>query len=439
MGFVLSGILVLSGAMKLRIFIIISSGFMAGLTILAGKEFDSVDWALGGLRGQVVAPATDKYPFQTEGTTVKLIDGTLVHAFNLRFGEEDMSNWHAHYARTVIGKVESKDGGKTWSEPEVMFESNTGINASHPAIRRLPNGELGATYQRINTKPVDQWDRKNWLNSLTNSDKIFRYSKDEGKTWSKEILISPPTGYWTSGHDRLLVHSSGRLIQPLHTQVNFDIGRHDVVATKVAWSDNYGRTWHLGKQLLEVRKLATGYTNIRISNFHEVAIAERADGSIYMIGRTSAGRLYQSESFDRGETWTTPNPTDLYSSEAPPNIERIPGSDDILLLWNSQSVFNTNSALGHRLTLASMITSDGGKSWKHYREFITIPAYKIGSKNFSQNGVSYPSIFFDEGWAHIGYWGRATIEGKTYDQQYMAAVPISYFYSLEEHDPTSVD
>ena len=106
----------------------------------AGKDFDPVDWALGGLRGQVIAPSTDKNPFQTEGTTIKLKDGTLVHAFNLRFGEEDMSNWHAHYARTVIGKVESRDGGRTWSEPEVMFESNTGINASHPAIRRLPNG-----------------------------------------------------------------------------------------------------------------------------------------------------------------------------------------------------------------------------------------------------------------------------------------------------------
>lgn len=413
----------------------INSWGLAGAT----EDFDPVDWALGGLRGQVIAPSTNQYPFQSEGTTVKLKDGTLVHAFNLRFGEEDMSNWHAHYARTVIGKVESRDGGKTWSEPEVMFESNTGINASHPALRRLANGELGATYQRINTKPIDQWDSENWLKSLTNADKIFRYSKDEGKTWSKEILISPPTGYWTSGHDRLLVHSNGRLIQPLHTQVNFDKGIHNVVATKVAWSDDHGRTWHLGEQLLEVRKLATGYRNIRVSNFHEVAIAERADGSIYMIGRTSAGRLYQSESFDRGETWTTPNPTELYSPEAPPNIERIPGSDDILLIWNSQSVYNTHSHLGQRLTLASMISSDGGKTWGSYREFITVPAYEIGAESFNRNGVSYPSIFFDEGWAHIGYWGRAWIDGRSYDQQYMAAVPISFFYSLKEHDPKSVD
>ena len=88
-----------------------------------------------------------------------------------------------------------------------------------------------------------------------------------------------------------------------------------------------------------------------------------------------------------------------------------------------------------------MITSDGGETWRHYREFITIPAHEIGLENpgHGKNRVCYPSIFFDEGWAHIGYWARAWIDGKSYDQQYMAAVPISYFYSLEEHDPKSVD
>ena len=159
--------------------------------LAAHAAFDPVSWKLGGLRGVVVGPASDQHPFQSEGTTVKLKDDTLLHAFNLRFGEKDMSNWHPHYARTVIAKVLSRDSGKTWSEPEVMFESNTGINASHPAIRRLPNGELGATYQRINTKPVEQWDRQNWIRSVLNADKIFRYSGDDGKTWSKEIPISP--------------------------------------------------------------------------------------------------------------------------------------------------------------------------------------------------------------------------------------------------------
>lgn len=230
--------------------------------LLAGPlaaAFDPVSWKLGGLRGTLVGPASDEYPFQSEGTTVKLKDGTLLHAFNLRFGEKDMSQWHAHYARTVIAKVLSRDGGRTWSEPAVMFESNTGINASHPAIRRLPNGELGATYQRINTKPVEQWDHEQWLRSLTNADKIFRYSSDEGRTWSPEILISPAAGYWTSAHDRLLVHSSGRLIQPLHCNRGFAEARSDDVATKVVWSDDNGRTWQLGGQWLEVTDLAPNH------------------------------------------------------------------------------------------------------------------------------------------------------------------------------------
>src|SRR4051812_36276174 len=74
---------------------------------------DPVSWKLGGLRGSVVGPASDENPFQSEGTTVKLKDGTLLHAFNLRFGEKDMSQWHPHYARTVIAKVLSHDGGRT--------------------------------------------------------------------------------------------------------------------------------------------------------------------------------------------------------------------------------------------------------------------------------------------------------------------------------------
>jgi hypothetical protein len=404
------------------------------------REFDPVSWKLGGLRGVVVGPATREHPFQSEGTTEKLKDGSLIHVFNLRFGEEDMSNWHNHYARTVIAKVVSTDGGKTWSEPEVMFESNTGNNASHPALRRLPNGELGATYQRINTKPVEEWDSKEWIQTVKNADKIFRYSRDEGKTWSPEILISPPTGYWTSAHDRLLVHSSGRLLQPLHSNRDFFQGRSDNVATKVAWSDDHGRTWQLGADWLAVDDIAPGYTGRYHSNFHEVAIAERADGSVFMIGRTSAGRLYWCESRDRGETWTKPAPSPLLSPESPPNVARMPDSDDLLVIWNSQAVTNQNTHLGHRLTLASAVSRDGGYTWGDYREIITIPPNPPDlHRVFGHDAVCYPSIFLDGGLTYIGYWARARIDGQQYDQQYMMVLPVSFFTALRDsHQPEQI-
>lgn len=405
--------------------------------LAAHAAFDPVSWKLGGLRGVVVGPASDQHPFQSEGTTVKLKDDTLLHAFNLRFGEKDMSNWHPHYARTVIAKVLSRDSGKTWSEPEVMFESNTGINASHPAIRRLPNGELGATYQRINTKPVEQWDRQNWIRSVLNADKIFRYSGDDGKTWSKEIPISPSTGYWTSAHDRLLVLSNGRLLQPLHSNLDFAAGRSDRVATKVARSDDQGRTWQLSAGWLEVTDLAPNYIGNYKSNFHEVAIAERADNSVFMLGRTSAGRLYGSESRDRGETWTKPAPSALLSPESPANLARLPGSDDLLVIWNSQCITNLNTHLGQRLTLASAVSSDGGHSWHDYREIITIPPNETNiSRGFGTDRVCYPSIFFDEGLTYIGYWAAARVNGVQYDQQYMMVLPVSFFTALRDtHRP----
>ncbi len=416
--------------------------FLALLALLTAPlaAFDPVSWKLGGLRGVVVGPATDDHPFQSEGSTVKLTDGTLLHAFNLRFGEKDMSQWHAHYARTVIAQVKSRDGGRTWSPPAVLFESNTGINASHVAIRRLPNGELGATYQRINTKPVDQWDRKNWIRSLTNADKIFRYSSDEGKTWSAEILVSPPSGYWTSAHDRLLVHSSGRLIQPLHCNRGFAEGRSDDVATKVAWSDDNGRNWKLGTRWLEVNDLAPNYRGRYKSNFHEVAVAERGDGSLFMIGRTSAGRLYWSESRDRGETWTKPVPSPLLSPESPAYVARLPDSDDLLVIWNSQGVTNANTMLGQRLTLASAVSTDGGHTWGDYREIITIPPNDAAPQSgFGPDRVCYPSIFFDSGLTYIGYWAGARVGGKQYDQQYVMVLPTSFFTALRgNHQPQSI-
>lgn len=409
-----------------------------------GPSFDPVSWKLGGLRGTLVGPATAEHPFQSEGTTVRLKDGTLLHAFNLRFGEKDMSQWHAHYARTVIAKVLSTDQGRTWSAPEVLFESNTGINASHPAIRRLPNGELGATYQRINTLPADRWDRTNWILSVTSADKIFRHSNDEGKTWSEEILISPSSGYWTSAHDRLLVHSSGRLIQPLHNNRNFGRSQADCqtdrVETKVAWSDDNGRTWHLSADWLAVTDLAPGYTGRFESNFHEVAIAERKDGSLFMIGRTSAGRLYSSESGDRGETWTKPAPTPLLSPEAPANVARLPDSDDLLVMWNSQCVTTYSNMLGQRLTLASAVSSDGGQTWGDYREVITIPPNETNPRHgFGPDRVCYPSIFFDSGLAYIGYWASARVDGKQYNQQYMMVLPVTFFTALRgTHDPETI-
>ncbi len=393
-------------------------------------EFDSVAWVLGGLRGIAVGPADDEHPFQSEGTTVKLKDATLWHAFNQRSRIPDMKRFHAHYVPTVIAKVESKDGGRSWSAPETLFESNTGMNASHPAIRRLPNGQLGATYQRIDTVSVEEMNRSDWLSSVRTANKIFRYSTDEGKTWSDEIVISPTGGYWTSAHDRLLVLSSGRLIQPLHTHPD----KHpDISLTKVARSDDNGLTWQLGEQFLEVTDLIPGYRGHLKSNFHEVAVAERANGSLFMIGRTSAGWLYTCESNDQGETWARPKRSALPSAATPANVVTVPGSDDLLLIWNRCCVDNRHTMNGHRLTLSSAISEDDGLTWKYVRDIESIAPPDPPSETGLQVKVCYPSILIDEERVYLGYWAGALVDGVPRDQQYMAVLPLSWFYAMRDY------
>ena len=73
-------------------------------------------------------------------------------------------------------KTLSKDGGLTWSDPEVVFQSDE-VNLCEPGCIRSPDGKTMAVLLRENAR------RKN-------SHVIF--SKDEGKTWSepREVPLS---------------------------------------------------------------------------------------------------------------------------------------------------------------------------------------------------------------------------------------------------------
>lgn len=384
-------------------------------------DHGAVAYNMGGLRGSVVGPASAKHPYQSEGTTIRLKDGSIMHAFNLRAQPEAGQKWHAHYVPTQIAYALTKDKGRTWSSPQVLLNSPT-RTASHPALVRLPNGDLGITYNRIAGE--------------MEATKVFRSSKDEGKTWSDETLISPAQGYWTSAHDRLVAHSSGRLIQPLH---NKEILKPEKMVTRVAWSDDNGKTWQMGKQALvvpiTVPEFKANHGQSRGDGFWEVSIAERADKSLYMIGRTRTGYLYESISTNKGETWAEPKRTQLVSNEAPAFVARVPGTNDLLLVWNSCCIDPKHWGLGLRLTLSAVISSDGGKTWGYRREVASVAPQGPGGSN--DDGVAYPSIYIDDGLVYLGYFARMRGAyqggGGGGGPQLVATLPLSWFYAERDH------
>jgi sialidase-1 len=375
-------------------------------------ESASLGDRLGGVRGLVIGPVTTEHPRSGEGSTIRLGDGRLLHAFSRHRAGDDRNP--DMWPGSIVFRY-SSDNGKSWSEPEVTFKNPSGRTAMQPSFARMPNGTLGVTYSLIE--------------NLSTARKVFRYSRDEARTWSPEVVISPEDGYWTGAHDRMLVLSTGRVLYPLHTKLTV---QPETLATRVAYSDDSGQTWKLSETTLTVKQVLAASEAQRRgrSGMHEASIAERADGSLLLIGRTYAGVLYQSSSTDQGATWTDPAPTTLPSGAAPGRLQRVPGSNDLLVIWNSCCVDKDDGAHGHRLTLSSAISTDGGGTWKWQRHLVEITP---GTKD-SPHWVDYPAIYIDSGSAYLSY---RLVAGKglpTLMEQRAVTLPVSWFYARRDFE-----
>lgn len=384
---------------------------LLSLPVLAADE---VTRRLGGMRGAVIGRASADVAKNGEGSTIRLKDGRLLHAFSRHMRPKEGS---ANYANSdlwpaVIARIESRDGGLTWSEPVVMFTSSIGENAMQPSFARMANGELGVSYSQIN--------------SLTSAEKVFRYSSDEGKTWSKEIMISPKGQYWTSAHDRMIVLQSGRVLLTTHHKL---AAKPEHIITQISYSDDHGRTWKQSRQQVDGPEPVPGFLTKHGARFRqgfwEASVVERKDGSLFMIGRTYGGWLYHCESRDGGLTWSKPAPTALMSSAAPGRIERIPGSDHILVIWNSCCLDPEHGLLGQRLVLSAAISEDGGRSWKWKRDIESVSP---------GNSVEYPTINIYDGQVYLTYRAQAAVGGNQLQmQEYLSILPVEWFYAERDH------
>lgn len=372
---------------------------------------DKLAPALGGLRGKLLTPVSEGYARNGMGSTIRLKDGRLMHLVQ-RYRSRDgvfPDHWPGD-----IAVLYSSDEGLTWTSPKVMF-SGDGFSAAQPGLARMKTGEIAVSYARIF--------------GPDKAHKVFRWSADEGRTWSKEIPVGPQDAYWTSAHDRLTTLSTGRLVIPLHMKLSVS---PEEVATRVAWSDDNGRSWTVSPQELKVEAMIPAYaaqkhTDAR-GSFWEASIVERKDGSLLMLGRTYAGALYATISTDGGQSWTTPRATSLITGAAPGRVERLPGPEGLLVvLWEGCCLNPESAVLGRRLTLSSAISRDGGETWIGIRELESIAP--LGR-------VDYPSILVSNGKAFITYRATGPTLPRHGSQEYISVLPLSWFDARDKwHRP----
>ena len=176
-------------------------------------------------------------------------------------------------------------------------------------------------------------------------------------------------GWMTRAHPVVL--DGRRLIVPLYADgFSFSL---------MAITDDWGQSWHTSTPLV-------GGGNIQPS------LVRRQDGSLYALMRDNGPppkRLHQSESSDRGETWSEVTDSDL------PN----PGSGaEIIGLRNGHWALISNDTEQGRHSLAVQISDDEGRSWKWKRHLeFNPPGPEAGS-------FHYPSIIqAKDGTLHASY------------------------------------
>lgn len=243
----------------------------------------------------------DGNPRNGEGSFVRLKNDAIMFAYTQYYGK----SWYDH-ATARIAACYSYDEGESWSEPSLLIEKNeNALNIMSVSLLRLQNGDIGLMYlQKMSTD-----------NGITCMP-MFRFSGDDGVSWSDPICCTDEPGFYVVNNDRLIQLKNGRLIAPL--------AHHGGAITKLTpgtvrfiYSDDNGRSWTLTGV-----KIRSPFKDKK--ECQEPGIFELDDGRLWTYFRTAYGHQYQSFSYDGGESWTAPAPNLHFTSpDSPMLVKRI--------------------------------------------------------------------------------------------------------------------
>ena len=241
-------------------------------------------------------------PRNGEGSFLRLNDGRIMYAYTDYYG----TSWKDE-ATARISAIYSDDEGESWSDPSVLIEKEDDqLNIMSVSLVRMSNREIGIAY----LEKVDAGDQHTYCMP------IFRYSADDGKTFSKPLSLAKEYASYVVANDRLTITKSGRLLLP----VAYAVGRLDTITDilppaeiRVLFSDDNGRSW----DTLPGKIFFTYSDN---HGLQEPGIVELDDGRLWIYARTAYGNQYQAFSSDGGNTFSAAEPNLCFTSPDSPMI-----------------------------------------------------------------------------------------------------------------------
>ena len=233
--------------------------------------------------------------------------------------------------------VTSGDDGRTWSDPVAVFKPEP-VDKARTGDGHLwtdPQGRLWWVVNRLLRDDPSPGPRTSWAFLDVHPD-------DAQPQWSKPILLGPGVGL-----NKPTVLSTGEWLTPLDnfsadpkaTDVRFTKG------AKVYASRDQGASWAF-----------RGAAEIPAVSFAEHMLAERKDGSLWLLARTSYG-IAQSTSADHGQTWSLGEP---FTREMNVNTRFF-----LRRLKSGRMLLVVNNDPKRRTQLTAMLSDDDGRTFPH--------------------------------------------------------------------------
>lgn len=331
-------------------------------------------------RTVVVSTAPHEDPLVLEGIVRKLADGSLFLSWTGGGDAEPREENVTKYSRSF-------DNGCTWTSEEILF-SHPKKGIFTPALfvdgtnlYAFPNSYYNDTnfsqdmqsYISVSHDCGATFSAPRSLPGCINNVHI-KCTLKVGKRWIFPCSWIEITGhYWASyinGNKPCIV--GGKVTEPEETDqcavCNSNWYGNHTEYCGVLISEDEGKSFQIRGRI--------GHEG---TYFVEPMMTVLSDGTFVMLLRTGEKRLYESRSYDSGETWTEPKATDIPSAIT-----------KVLLLKDSLGriylVHNPNGDSFHRSPLALWISEDDMQTWK----------YKIELARDDTMPLCYPDGFLDE-------------------------------------------
>jgi len=239
----------------------------------------------------------------------------------------------------------SSDGGRTWSELQVIEDPGELWSAANPAtVVDRTTGRVWVFYIRCRPERNTHTARAGTDDVLV----LARWSQDHGQSWSEPIDLTPVARDYGDPTWRMTVPEPGRAIQTTTGRLLVPAWKVDGWNNFVIFSDDHGKTWQRSSFIPGGKE------------GNENQLVELGDGRILMdIRQTKGSHRWRSISSDGGQSWSEPIPGHQLTPVACA-IERYPGEvvgrKQDLILW-------TGPKGPGRQNLTLHLSEDGGQTF----------------------------------------------------------------------------